>query len=151
MPTVIDNTETKQAVRKFWGNRPCGLIHSNQPVESSAFFQETEAHRFKIHTDWDKPFLKELLRQTGIVTCRELFVGPLDEAEARRLTQSLFAAANVPGEPLIESIVHEADGSPFLLEQLTHYGMMNERAATAGISLTTMLEERMEQLPPGIL
>jgi serine/threonine protein kinase/tetratricopeptide (TPR) repeat protein len=97
----------------------------------------------------DKPFLKQLLLQTGTVTCRELFVGPLDDAEARRLTQSLFTAANIPGEPFIESIVHEADGNPFLLEQLTHYGMMNERAATAGISLTTMLEERMEHLPPG--
>jgi serine/threonine protein kinase/tetratricopeptide (TPR) repeat protein/energy-coupling factor transporter ATP-binding protein EcfA2 len=97
----------------------------------------------------EKPFLKQLLLQTGSVTCRELDVGPLDDAEARRLTQSLFAAANIPGEPFIESIVHEADGNPFLLEQLTHYGMMNERAATAGISLTTMLEERMEHLPPG--
>jgi tetratricopeptide (TPR) repeat protein len=65
------------------------------------------------------------------------------------LTRSLFAAADVSGEPFIDSIVHEAAGSPFLLEQLTHYGMMNERAATAGISLTTMLEERMKQLPPG--
>ena len=97
----------------------------------------------------DKPFLKQLLLQTGTVTCRELFVGPLGDAEARELTQSLFAAANIPGEPFIESIVREAAGSPFLLEQLTHYGMMNERAATAGISFATMLEERMEQLPPG--
>src|SRR5205814_3171395 len=68
---------------------------------------------------------------------------------ARELTRSLFAAADVSGEPFIDSIIHEAAGSPFLLEQLTHYGMMNERAATAGISLTTMLEERMKQLPAG--
>jgi|SRR5579872_1765142 len=61
MPTVIDTADTKQAVRKFWGTRPCGLIHSDQPVESAAFFQETEAHRFKIHTDWDKPFLKDAI------------------------------------------------------------------------------------------
>jgi tetratricopeptide (TPR) repeat protein len=87
--------------------------------------------------------------QIDTATCRELFVGPLDEADARQLTKTLFAAANIAGEPFIGSIVHEADGSPFLLEQLTHYGMMNERAATAGISLTTMLEERMEQLPRG--
>ena len=65
------------------------------------------------------------------------------------MTQSLFRAAKISGEPFLESIVQEAAGSPFLLEQLTHYGMMNERAATAGISLTTMLEERMEHLPPG--
>src|SRR6185436_985535 len=38
---------------------------------------------------------------------------------------------------------------PFLLEQLTHYAMMNEGAATAGITLATMLEERIRQLPEG--
>jgi serine/threonine protein kinase/tetratricopeptide (TPR) repeat protein len=97
----------------------------------------------------EKPFLKQLLLQTGTETSRELFVGPLGTAEARELTQSLFRVAKISGEPFLESIVQEAAGSPFLLEQLTHYGMMNERAATAGISLTTMLEERMEHLPPG--
>jgi len=96
-----------------------------------------------------KPFLKQLLQQTGNDTCRELFVGPLPAGEARELTRSLFASVGFSGEPFIESIVHEAAGSPFLLEQLTHYGMMNERAATAGITLTTMLDERIRQLPPG--
>jgi serine/threonine protein kinase/tetratricopeptide (TPR) repeat protein len=97
----------------------------------------------------EKPFLKQLLLRTGTETCRELFVGPLGGSEARELTRSLFAAANLSGEPFIESIVHEAAGNPFLIEQLTHYGMMNERAATAGITLTTMLEERIKQLPAG--
>src|SRR6185436_18409372 len=97
----------------------------------------------------DKPFLKQLLLQTGSETSRELFVGPLDNGEPRQLTRSLFKVAKISGESFIESIIHEAAGSPFLLEQLTHYGRMNERAATAGISLTTMLEERMQQLPPG--
>lgn len=58
---MIDTATTKRAVRKFWGTRPCGLIHSDEPVESSAFFQETEEHRFKIHTDWDQPFLKDAI------------------------------------------------------------------------------------------
>jgi eukaryotic-like serine/threonine-protein kinase len=97
----------------------------------------------------EKPFLKELLLQTGTETSRELFVGPLASAEAREVTRSLFALAKLSGEPFLESIVHEAAGSPFLIEQLTHYGMMNERAATAGSSLTTMIEERMGQLSAG--
>ena len=97
----------------------------------------------------DKPFLKQLLLQVENETRRELFIGPLPEAEARQVTRSLFAAARVPGEPFLDSIVTEAGGSPFLLEQLTHYGMLNERAATAGITLTTMLEERITQLPAG--
>src|SRR5207244_6601789 len=97
----------------------------------------------------EKPFLKQLLLQAGTENCRELVIGPLAGGEARELSRSLFAAADVSGEPFIESIVHEAAGSPFLLEQLTHYGMMNERAATAGITLATMLDERIQQLPVG--
>jgi tetratricopeptide (TPR) repeat protein len=96
-----------------------------------------------------KLFLKQLLQRTGTDTCRELFVGPLPAGEARELTRSLFASVGVSSDPFIESIVHEAGGSPFLLEQLTHYGMMNERAATAGITLSTMLDERIKQLPSG--
>ena len=97
----------------------------------------------------EKPFLKQMLLQTGTAQCRELELGPLEIGEAREMTRSLFATAGFSGEPFIDSVVHEAGGSPFLLEQLTHYGMMNERAATAGISLPTMLEERIRQLPPG--
>ena len=65
-------------------------------------------------------FLKQLLLQTGSDAARELFVGPLDSTEARALTRALLAAAKISGEPLIDSIVHESGGSPFLLEQLTH-------------------------------
>ena len=97
----------------------------------------------------EQTFLKQMLLQSGTDQCRELQLGPLAAEEARDLTRSLFKLAGFSGEPFIESIVLEAGGSPFLLEQLTHYGMMNERAATAGISLTTMLEERIRQLPQG--
>jgi len=96
-----------------------------------------------------RPFLKQLLLQTGTDTCRELFVDPLQGGEARELARSLFSATGVSIEPFVESIVREAGGSPFLLEQLTQYAMMSERAATAGITLTTMLEERISQLPEG--
>src|SRR5882672_4134544 len=96
-----------------------------------------------------RPFLKQLLLQTGTDTCRELFVDPLQGGEARELARSLFSATGISIEPFVESIVREAGGSPFLLEQLTQYAMMSERAATAGITLTTMLEERISQLPEG--
>src|SRR5262249_11762197 len=97
----------------------------------------------------EKPFLKQMLSQTGTEQCRKLELGPLAANEARELTHSLFKLAGFSGDALVESIVLESAGSPFLLEQLTHYGMVNERAATAGISLTTMLEERIRQLPQG--
>lgn len=97
----------------------------------------------------EQAFLKQMLVQTGTAQCRELELEPLADDAARDLTQSLFQLADFSGAPFIDSIVKAAGGSPFLLEQLTHYGMMNERAATAGISLPTMLEERIRQLPPG--
>ena len=97
----------------------------------------------------EQPFLKQMLLQARTEQCRELQLGPLSDDEARDLTRTLFQLAGFSGAPLVESIVTEAGGSPFLLEQLTHYGMMNERAATAGISLSTMLEERIRQLPAG--
>src|SRR5260370_38143579 len=43
----------------------------------------------------------------------------------------------------------EGGGSPFRVEQLDQYAMMSERGARAGITLTTMLEERISQLPEG--
>ena len=98
----------------------------------------------------EQTFLKQMLLQSGTDQCRELQLGPLAAEEARDLTRSLFKLAGFSGEPFIESIVLEAGGSPFLLEQLTHYGMMNERAATAGISLTTMLEERIRATAAGL-
>jgi ubiquinone/menaquinone biosynthesis C-methylase UbiE len=53
-------TALREAVRKFWGTRPCGLSHSEHPSDSRAFFEETENHRFKnVHLDWDQPFMKE--------------------------------------------------------------------------------------------
>ena len=97
----------------------------------------------------ERPFLKQMLSQTGTDQFRKLELGPLAANEARELTRSLFKLAGFSGEGFVESIVLESAGSPFLLEQLTHYGMVNERAATAGISLTTMLEERIRQLPQG--
>src|SRR5229473_2922552 len=96
-----------------------------------------------------KPFLKQFLQRAGGDTCRELFVGPLPGGEARELTQALLESAGVSDEFSIEAIVREAAGSPFLLEQLTHYAMMSEPGATIGITLGAMLEERIKQLPAG--
>jgi serine/threonine protein kinase len=96
-----------------------------------------------------KPFLKQFLQRAGGETCRELFVGPLPGGEARELTHALLESAGVRGEFSIEAIIREAAGSPFLLEQLTHYAMMSEPGATIGITLGAMLEERIKQLPAG--
>jgi hypothetical protein len=52
-------------------------------------------------------------------------------------------------EGFIESIVKEARGNPFLLEQLGRYALGTDRSATTGITLGVMLDVRMEQLPKG--
>jgi ubiquinone/menaquinone biosynthesis C-methylase UbiE len=52
----------KDAVRKFWGTLPCGVSHSDKPTDSHAFFEETEKHRFKVHTNWDRAFLHDAIR-----------------------------------------------------------------------------------------
>jgi len=96
-----------------------------------------------------RPFLRQLIQHAGCNTCRELCLNPLTREEATELIQSLLSSGGTEAELFVDSLVREASGNPFLLEQLTHYAMMNEGAATAGITLTTMLEERIRQLPDG--
>ena len=96
-----------------------------------------------------KPFLKQLLQNAGSQTCRELCLNPLTNAEATELADLLLSNSEVDNKPFVASLVREASGNPFLLEQLTQYAMMNDRAATTGITLQTMLEERIRQLPAG--
>jgi len=96
-----------------------------------------------------KPFLRQLLQNSDCQICREMLVNPLSDVEAGELAQSIFSAAEVDASPFVASVVREASGNPFLLEQLSHYAMMNECGATSGITLTTMLEERIRQLPEG--
>lgn len=59
--TTATLTETKKAIRTFWGNRPCGSVSSSHPINSRAYFEETESERFRLHTDWDRPFMKEAI------------------------------------------------------------------------------------------
>ena len=96
-----------------------------------------------------KPFLKRLLQNSSCETCHELCLNPLTKAEATALAQSLLSEIEMGSKPFVDSLVREAAGNPFLLEQLSHYAMMNEGAATAGITLATMLDERIRQLPAG--
>jgi ubiquinone/menaquinone biosynthesis C-methylase UbiE len=58
---VTQTEEKKREIRKFWGNRPCGVISSPHPVHSAAFFEETRGKRYKFHTDLDKPFMQEAI------------------------------------------------------------------------------------------
>ncbi|HEY3104406.1 MAG TPA: protein kinase [Pyrinomonadaceae bacterium] len=96
-----------------------------------------------------KSFLKQLVQNAGTETCREIVLDRLTDQEAADLARSLLSAATIDAEPFIDSIVREATGNPFLLEQLCHYASIGERPGAEGISLATMLEERIDQLPDG--
>ncbi|HKY27921.1 MAG TPA: protein kinase [Pyrinomonadaceae bacterium] len=96
-----------------------------------------------------KGFLKSLLNQTGSEKCREIRVTALTKEESRNLAQNLLGS-NVPASgPIINSIIREARGNPFLLEQLAQYASTSEQAAETGISLGVMLVSRLRNLPKG--
>ena len=65
----------KLEIRRFWGNRPCGVVASNQPRRSHAFFEETREKRFQVHTDLDRPFLREAIGFSKYTGKRVLEVG----------------------------------------------------------------------------
>jgi serine/threonine protein kinase/tetratricopeptide (TPR) repeat protein len=94
-------------------------------------------------------FLKQLVQNAGTETCREVVLDRLSDEEAAELAASLLAAAKVDGELFVDSVVAEAAGNPFLLEQLCHYVSIAQRAGETGVTLATMLEERVRQLPDG--
>jgi tetratricopeptide (TPR) repeat protein len=96
-----------------------------------------------------KPFLRQLLQNTGGVSDREISLDRLSDTEAAELTLSLLPGAKLNASVFVNDIVREAGGNPFLVEQLCHYASIGERPGAAGISLATMLEERIAQLPPG--
>ncbi len=96
-----------------------------------------------------RSFLKTLLDKTGSEICRQLPVAALTKEEARRLTRDLLGL-NVPAtELVINSIIREARGNPFLLEQLARYASTSEETGTTGISLGVMLVSRLRNLPRG--
>jgi eukaryotic-like serine/threonine-protein kinase len=96
-----------------------------------------------------KPFLELLLQNTGTENCRELRVTELSDNEARTLVRSLLDSDNSLGDTVVASIIREARGNPFLLEQLARYAAASDRSATTGINLSVMLDARLAQLPKG--
>ncbi|MDQ3665415.1 MAG: protein kinase [Acidobacteriota bacterium] len=96
-----------------------------------------------------KPFLGTLLNSTGTESRRELRVAALGIEEARDLAHRLLGSSAPAMEPLVNSIIREARGNAFLLEQLASYASTSEQTATTGISLGVMLQARLRNLPKG--
>jgi eukaryotic-like serine/threonine-protein kinase len=93
-----------------------------------------------------RPFLKSLPNKTESGTCLEISVVPLDKETAGELVCDLLDNVSI-SDPIVEKILNEAEGSPFLLEQLSRYASTSSGRTTRGISLGVMLEERLQRLP----
>src|SRR5580704_14389292 len=112
---TIETTEPqalKDAVRKFWGTLPCGVSHSSKPTDSHAFFEETEKHRFQVHTNFDRPFLKEAINfkeHTG-KTVLEVGVGiGVDALEWSRAGNRVFGIDyNLPSVQITKARFEDA-------------------------------------------
>ena len=96
----------------------------------------------------EKPFLTELLATATTAECRELHVQPFSGDEARALARTLLGPFGAP-ERLVDTLVGEAAGNPFLLEQLVQHVRDGEGAADTTVSLSDMLDARIRRLPDG--
>ncbi|MDQ6633467.1 MAG: protein kinase [Gemmatimonadota bacterium] len=95
-----------------------------------------------------KAFLGDLLAAATTPQCRELRVNPLSDEEARSLALELLSPFDAP-DALVDALVREATGSPFLLEQLVQHVRDEEGVADTSISLSDMLDARIRRLPDG--
>jgi len=96
-----------------------------------------------------KPFLKALLEKAGTESCREVLVGALSKTESYELVRNLLGSSFSAIEPLTETLLREARGNPFLLEQLARYASTSDQTSTTGITLAMMLDERLRHMPFG--
>jgi hypothetical protein len=96
-----------------------------------------------------KPFLESLLNQSGTEAQRALRLSELAPNEAREVALALLSPEVRSHELVVESIIKEARGNPFLLEQLARYASTTDTEATSGITLAVMLDARMRNLPVG--
>ena len=96
-----------------------------------------------------KPFLAQLVARADGDTRRELAVGRLAPEEADALAADLLEPAMPEARPFVETIVREAQGSPFFLEQLARFVLESEGVPVTGAGLTDMLDARIARLPEG--
>ena len=96
-----------------------------------------------------KPFLRDLLAGADGRHRRVVAVDSLTEEETRELTLALLQPDSVANAgQLVETVVGEAEGSPFLVEQLTRHALARQEGGS-GTSLAEMLEARIVLLPTG--
>jgi len=93
------------------------------------------------------PLLAPLLARAGTPSCCDLPVGPLSTGEAAELARLLLGTTD--SEAVVLSIVEEAAGSPFVLEQLAQHVVESGTSEISKATLAEMLDARIGRLPPG--
>jgi len=93
------------------------------------------------------PFLSDLLKRGDSDRCRNLPVGRLDTETATELAGLLLEGK--AADTLVRSVVEEADGSPFVLEQLARHLRESEEAEAGRATLAVMLDAQIRRSPPG--
>lgn len=94
------------------------------------------------------PFLEAAVARGDAAATRQLVVDRLTRDETVALIGQLLPTGNgaMPAN-VIEQVQVESGGSPFLVEQLTRHLQAAGSSAMRGVSLTTMLDTRLAQLP----
>ncbi len=93
-----------------------------------------------------QPFLRDLLAAAVTPARRALAVGPLGEAETRHLVLDLLGER---APAVVQRVVRESAGSPFLVEQLARHVSQETGSAAAGVTLGEMLDAQIRHQPPG--
>jgi hypothetical protein len=95
------------------------------------------------------PFLGALLHRVGGASSREIRVDALANDETRDLARSLLGVTPAEQDAVVEAIVRDSAGSPFLVEQLTRYVTTHGGAGVEGprASLAQVLDARIAQFP----
>lgn len=94
-------------------------------------------------------FLKSLSEENGTEQTIAMHLGRLTDEEGRELTLSLLGSDTPSTDQFVETLVREAQGNPFLIEQLVHWAACTHGVGTHTVGVTEMLEARMRQLPEG--
>jgi serine/threonine protein kinase len=95
------------------------------------------------------PVLQSFLSSAGTATKRELSVGPLSQADSAELASDLLRGVQGDTRALVDTIVREAAGSPFFIEQLARHVVESETREQTRTSLGDMVEARIGRLQEG--
>ncbi len=95
------------------------------------------------------PFLKSLLDQAKEEHCFVINLEGLHSGEVARLARSLLSSQTPLTEEFLSSIDSEAQGNPFLIEQLARWASSVDGPGRYHVSLAEVLESNMRKLPEG--